>query len=161
MRLSSGRKKDSLKWLFLSILLLCLHGFTSGQTGAPADSLKADSLRKTSRAQDPPNVLRKQYDFSDLLRNILHPGKPADSTRNKSGITVVPNVAANPTIGGQLGIKAVAGKRLGNDPKTLFSIGATSASITTKGIIYFYVNHNIFTPATNGTSRAILLFQKR
>jgi hypothetical protein len=55
-------------------------------------------------------------------------------------------VAANPTIGGQLGIKAVAGRRLGHDPNTLFSIGATSASITTKGILYFYVNHNIFTP---------------
>ena len=26
------------------------------------------------------------------------------------------------------------------------SVGATSASITTKGIIYFYINHNIFTP---------------
>ena len=63
-----------------------------------------------------------------------------------SGITIVPNVAANPTIGAQLGIKAVAGKRLGDDPNTLLSIGATSASITSKGIIYFYVNHNIFTP---------------
>ena len=32
------------------------------------------------------------------------------------------------------------------DPHTLFSIAATSASITTKGILYFYVNHNVFTP---------------
>jgi len=86
-----------------------------------------------------------QYDFGDLLRAVLHPGKRADSLHNPSGITVVPNVAANPTIGAQAGIKAVAGRKLGNDPRTLFSIAATSASITTKGIIYFYVNHNLFT----------------
>ena len=55
-------------------------------------------------------------------------------------------MSANPTIGEQLGIKALAGKRLGNDPATLLSIGATSASVTTKGIIYFYINHNLFTP---------------
>jgi hypothetical protein len=40
----------------------------------------------------------------------------------------------------------VAGKKLGNDPKTFLSVAATSASITSKGIIYFYINHNIFTP---------------
>jgi hypothetical protein len=87
-----------------------------------------------------------QYDFGDLMRAILHPGRPVPPDHNRSGITVVPNIAANPTIGGQLGIKAVAGRRLGNDPNTLFSTAATSASITTKGIIYFYVNHNLFTP---------------
>ncbi len=58
---------------------------------------------------------------------------------------MVPNIAANPTIGGQLGIKAVAGKKLGVDPNTRLSVAATSASITSKGIIYFYLNHNIFT----------------
>jgi hypothetical protein len=160
MRLSSGRKILSFKWLFLSLLLLGIQGFVNGQIVAPVDSLKADSLRKTSRAQDPPSVLNKQYDFGDLLRNILHPHKPADTSRNKSGITVVPNVAANPTIGGQLGIKAVAGKRLGNDPKTLFSIGATSASITTKGIIYFYVNHNIFTNGNKWNFQGNLVVSK-
>jgi len=73
---------------------------------------------------------------------------------------VVPNIAANPTIGGQLGIKAVAGKRLGNDPKTLFSVAATSASITTKGILYFYVNHNIFTPGNKWNLQGNLVVAK-
>jgi len=122
------------------------------------DSLKADSLRgkHIERTED----LSRQYDFGDLLRNILHPGRPADTSHNKLGITVVPNVAANPTIGGQLGIKAVAGRRLGNDPKTLLSIGATSASITTKGIIYFYVNHNIFTPGNKWNLQGNLVVAK-
>jgi len=137
--------------LLLKILLLVF--FTSfniyayGQVTAPVDSLKADSLRaKAKKAQAPSYNVNKQYDFGDLIRNIFHPKKKADTLHKGSGITIVPNVAANPTIGGQLGIKAVAGRKLGNDPNTLLSTGATSASITTKGIIYFYLNHNIFTP---------------
>lgn len=135
--------------LLLKILLLIfftsLNIYAYGQVNAPVDSLKADSLRaKKSQARS--DNTNKQYDFGDLTRNILHPKKKADTLHKGSGITVVPNVAANPTIGGQLGIKAVAGKKLGNDPNTLLSTGATSASITSKGIIYFYLNHNIFTP---------------
>ncbi len=133
--------------LLLLVLFISIKSFAYSQVGAPADSLKADSLRAKARiVQNRANNINKQYDFGDLGRNILHPKKKADTLHKGSGITIVPNVAANPTIGGQLGIKAVAGKRLGDDPNTLLSVGATSASITTKGIIYFYVNHNIFTP---------------
>ncbi|MFI5163442.1 MAG: hypothetical protein ACHQHN_19340 [Sphingobacteriales bacterium] len=118
------------------------------QVGVPTDSLKADSLGAKGRKIQKPVAynLSRQYDFGDLTGNILHPHKKADSLHKGSGITIVPNVAANPTIGFQGGIKAVAGIRLGDDPNTLLSVGATSASITTKGIVYFYVNHNIFTP---------------
>ncbi|MEP6749341.1 MAG: BamA/TamA family outer membrane protein, partial [Bacteroidota bacterium] len=126
--------------------LLFISGAAVSQVAAPADSLKADSLRIKEHNVNPPvENLARQYDVADLFHNILHPNKK-DSTKKRSPVTVVPNIAANPTIGFQLGIKAVAGKRLGNDPKTLFSVAATSASITTKGIIYFYINHNIFTP---------------
>ncbi|MEO5683978.1 MAG: hypothetical protein ABIQ88_15155 [Chitinophagaceae bacterium] len=130
----------------IAFLLLFISFAACAQVGAPVDSLKADSLRLRAMASDlPGDNLRKQYDVSDLFHTILHPRKKADSTKKRSPVTVVPNIAANPTIGFQLGIKAVAGKRLGNDPKTLFSVAATSASVTTKGIIYFYINHNIFT----------------
>ena len=130
----------------LIVFLVSVKLITYGQIGAPRDSLKADSLRIKAKNSNPSYNLGKQYDFGDLTRNILHPKKKPDTLHKGSGITVVPNVAANPTIGGQLGIKAVAGKRFGNDPNTLLSVGATSASATTKGILYFYINHNIFTP---------------
>ncbi len=131
---------------FLSFLLILVTGTTRGQVIAPIDSLKADSLRiKANKVQPADENLNKQYDVSDLFHTILHPRKKADSTAKRSPVTVIPNIAANPTIGFQVGIKAVAGKRLGNDPKTLFSVAATSASVTTKGILYFYINHNIFT----------------
>ncbi|HEY4335241.1 MAG TPA: hypothetical protein VGM89_05070 [Puia sp.] len=132
--------------VIILILLIGGRSMLYGQVGHPADSLKSDSLRRLLPQRSPSgDDITGQYDFGDMMRYILRHGRPVPPGHNSSGITVVPNVAANPTIGGQLGIKAVAGRRLGTDPKTLFSTGATSASITTKGIVYFYVNHNIFT----------------
>jgi len=150
----------SIRSSLLLLLFVSIQGLAYSQVPI-VDSLKADSLRASAaKTKNPADNINKQYDFSDLTRNILHPGKKADTLHNRSGITVVPNIAANPTIGGQLGIKAVAGKRLGNDPKTLFSIAATSASITTKGILYFYVNHNVFTPGNKWNFQGNLVIAK-
>jgi hypothetical protein len=154
-------RKPSLSGWLLLLFLLSVHIFAYGQVGGPADSLKADSLRaKKSKLENRSYNLSKQYDFEDLTRNLLHPKRKADSAHRGSGITIVPNIAANPTIGAQLGIKAVAGRRLGNDPNTLLSIAATSASITSKGIIYFYVNHNIFTPGNKWNFQGNLVVSK-
>lgn len=138
--------KHYLRQAILLMLLVCLQGMAYGQVANPVDSLKADSLSKNTTHRSRSYNINKQYDFSDLGRNILHPHRKADTLKKRSPVVVVPNVSANPTIGLQGGIKAVAGTKLGNDPNTLLSTGATSASITTKGIIYFYINHNIFTP---------------
>ena len=144
-------------------LFFCIgiEGIARSQTGHPADSLKADSLRvPATQRQHPTDSLDKEYDFGNLTRLLLHHNKPLPPSHNRSGVTVVPNIAANPTIGGQLGIKAVAGRKLGNDPNTLFSVAATSASITTKGIIYFYVNHNLFTPGNKYNFQGNLVVAK-
>lgn len=144
---TNSTKFQLLKCLLPLVLIIGFRSMAYAQVPAPADSLKADSLGRKGKKIYPPRYdLSKQYDFSDLTRNLLHPGKKPDTLKKKSGIVVVPNVAANPTIGLQGGIKAVAARRFGDDPNTLLSVGATSASITTKDIIYFYVNHNIFTP---------------
>ncbi len=130
-----------------------------GQDGHKVDSLKKDSLNKArqySRSYD----VNKQYDFADLTRTLLHPHKKADTLKKRSPVVVVPNISANPTIGFQGGIKAVVGTKLGDDPNTLLSTGATSASITTKGIIYFYVNHNIFTPGNKWNLQGNLVISK-
>ena len=146
---------------FILLTMLTGRDLARGQVTNPVDSLKADSMRtRVSSPQNGTGNLTKQYDFGDLLRTIFHSGKGSDIFHNKSGITVVPNVAANPTIGGQLGIKAVAGRKLGNDPATLFSIAATSASITTKGIIYFYINHNLFTSGNKWNFQGNLVVAK-
>ncbi|MFD2144589.1 hypothetical protein [Mucilaginibacter antarcticus] len=149
---------DKYGWVLL--ITLTLPRLTYGQA-VPTDSLQADSLRAKKTGQSPvADDLSRQYDFNDLTRAIFHPGRTVDPEKKNSGLTIVPNIAANPTIGAQLGIKAVAGRRLGGDPKTLLSIAATSASITTKGIIYFYLNHNVFTPGNKWNFQGNLVAAK-
>jgi hypothetical protein len=141
----------SARWRGLSTVLLI--GFlvliampSQGQVSRDsvrADSVGADTVKRGTSA---PIEYANQYDIGDLYQSIFHPHKKVDKTKEKSGTTIVPNVAANPTIGAQIGIKAVVGKKLGTDTTTFMSVAATAASITTKGIIYFYINHNIFTP---------------
>ena len=159
MHCSAVFKKISCFRIALLIAFAGLCGAANAQVTTQADSLKKDSLRKVQKQKIADNINR-QYDFGDLVRNVLHPGKKPDTLHHGSGITVVPNVAANPTIGGQLGIKAVAGRKLGNDPNTYLSTAATSASITTKGIIYFYLNHNIFTPGNKWNYQGNLVIAK-
>ena len=148
--------------ILLWVLWAGIPDHAHGQT-VNADSLKKDSLRKSAvKTQKKEAVaLSKQYDIGDLVTTIFHPHKKPDSVLKKSsGITIIPNVAANPTIGSQLGIKAVAGRKLGNDPTTLLSVAATSASITTKGIIYFYINHNVYTPGNKWNFQGSLVAAK-
>ncbi len=109
----------------------------------PMDTLRTESARFETALPTEPDT-RTQYDIADLARAIFYPN------RNKRDvvptvITIIPNIAANPTIGFQIGIKAVGGKKLGKDPATFMSVAATSATITTKGIINFYFTHNVFT----------------
>lgn len=133
----------------LFILFLGIQSYAYSQTKAPADSVKA-----------PLDTTYRQYDISDLIRKIAHPKRKPDSLRKKSGVTVMPNIAYNPSIGAQIGIKAVVGKVLGKEPGTFMSVAATSASITTKGIIYFYLSHNVFTPGNKWNFQGSLVAAK-
>jgi hypothetical protein len=143
-----------------ALLLLGIGNYAYSQVPTAVDTVKADSVRRAIELHKPVENLNKQYDIGDLARNILHPGKKADTLHKSSGITIIPNIASNPSIGSQLGIKAVAGKKLGNDPNTLLSVAATSASITTKNIIYFYINHNIYTPGNKWNFQGSLVAAK-
>ncbi len=134
--------KHYLRQILLIAIGLILYSHSKAQV-LPVDSIKADSLDKASPQAE---SFAGQYDVGDLAQAIFRPRQKPDSLKKRSGITIIPNVAANPSIGAQLGIKAVAGRRLGNDPNTLMSVAATSAAVTTKGIIYTYLTHNIYTP---------------
>lgn len=129
------------------------------QVQATTDSLKTDSLQADT-VKKPKLEYAGQYDISDLIQDVIHPNKKPDSLKKKSGITLMPNVASNPSIGFQIGIKAVAGRVLGSEPGTLMSVAATSASITTKGIIYFYLSHNVFTPGNHWNLQGSLVAAK-
>ncbi|WP_255373516.1 BamA/TamA family outer membrane protein [Chitinophaga sp. CF118] len=147
--------------ILLAFLFFAIQDYAYSQIATPADSSRPDKLPEQGKQTvHKADNLDKQFDISDLLNDILHPKKKTDSLRKRSGITVVPNIAANPTIGFQIGIKAVAGKVLGREPNTYMSIAATSASITTKGIIYFYISHNVFTPGNRWNFQGSLVAAK-
>jgi len=137
-----------LKRLLLLALLvaICNRAFTQH------DMHNVFELGSKSNHHPPDSVKHKifyaeQYDISDLFTDLFYrKNKTAKSTK-RSAITVMPNIALNPTIGAQGGIKAVAGKILGDQANTTMSVAATSASITTKGITVFYLTHNIFMPS--------------
>ena len=147
--------------IVVTLLVSSIQTTAFSQINPPVDSVKADSLRiKAAKASLASDSTYKQYDIADLLRDIIHPNKKVDPQRKKSGITLMPNVAYNPSIGAQIGIKAVAGRKLGGDPNTLMSVAATSASITTKGIIYFYLSHNVYTPGNKWNFQGSLVAAK-
>ena len=152
--------KLKLKSFLLIILFAGFHGFVFGQVAPPVDSLKVDSLNKIKEIPIQADTAYKQYDVSDLFRDILHPNRKVNPLRKKSGITPIPNIAYNPSIGAQIGVKVVAGLKLGSDPNTLMSVAATSASITTKGIIYFYLSHNVYTPSNKWNFQGSLVAAK-
>lgn len=140
------------------ILSICVIGNLNAQINAPVDSLKSDSLPgNTAKVQ---SVYASQYDVGDLIQDVFRPGREPKPASEKSGITMMPNVAYNPSIGAQIGIKAVAGKVLGKEKNTLMSVAATSASATTKGIIYFYISHNVFTSANKWNFQGSLVAAK-
>ena len=147
----------------LSALLLTLSYCKSrAQLPVPADTVKnAPAARSEQRQRLHPDSVAQQYDVGNLITAIFHPGRKRDSvSRKSSGIIVIPNIAANPSIGAQIGIKAVAGRKLGKDPNTLLSVAATSASITTKGIIYFYISHNVYTNSNKWNFQGSLVAAK-
>jgi hypothetical protein len=155
------RPRPALKKYLLLAFFISLQGLVYSQEIVPTDSLKSDSLgKKGIKIKKTAEELGNQYDIGDLTRGIFHFKKKAVAPHKPTGITVIPNIAANPTIGEQIGIKAVAGKKLGDDPNTLLSVAATSASITSKGIIYFYVNHNVFTPGNKWNLQGNLVVAK-
>lgn len=132
-----------------SLLFLLLCGgcvAVAAQNPVHADTLKTDTVKfgLGKKPLPPAEDVSQRYDIGDLAHTIFRPGRPRENKKS-SGIIIVPNIAANPSIGAQLGIKAVAGRKLGSDPNTWLSVAASSASITTKGIIYFYISHNVYT----------------
>lgn len=150
-----------LKRLGLVIIMIACNIVTYAQQVKSTDTANVDSLKIQSlKDQQQVDSINKQYDVADAFRDLFHPNRKPDTLRKKSGITPIPNIAYNPSIGAQIGIKVVAGKKLGSDPNTYMSVAATSASITTKGILYFYLSHNVFTPGNKWNFQGSLVAAK-
>lgn len=117
--------------------------------------LLISTLIKSALAQDTSIVVRDSaridsvqnlYDIVDLFKDI-NPFKRKDSllvTKKRSGISILPNINYNPSIGFQVGAKVVGGVFLGDQSTTSMSTFATALNYTTRGIIVGYLAHDTY-----------------
>ena len=118
----------------------------------------------TKLERDTLHPTQQLYDVVDLFKDI-NPFKKKDQqssskTNKRSAITYLPNLNYNPSIGAQIGIKAVGGKVLGNQPNTAMSIAAAAVSATTRGIVVGYFIHDIYTPGNSWNIKGNVMVAK-
>ncbi|WP_166335930.1 BamA/TamA family outer membrane protein [Sphingobacterium chungjuense] len=113
---------------------------------AQADSLSTtqDTVHTISRA-DTIRGDQDAYDIVDAYRSIFPRKYTTNTPKRRSGVAYLPNVNYNPSIGAQIGVKMVAGHVFGDRENTTMSVFATALSVTTRGIIVGYLNHDIYT----------------
>lgn len=131
----------------MRIKLFILTIFILAQLPSYALQIQIQDTVSTKEQRDSTLSTDHLYDIVDAFRDI-NPFKKGDKkpSGKRSAISYLPNLNYNPSIGAQIGIKAVGGKILGNEPNTTMSIAATALSATTRGIIVGYLLHDIYTP---------------
>lgn len=91
---------------------------------------------------------QRLYDIGDAFKDIGRFIRRDTSKRvfkKGSGISILPNINYNPSIGFQIGAKVVGGLYLGDKSNTTMSTFATALNYTTRGIIVGYLAHDIYT----------------
>lgn len=91
------------------------------------------------------------YDIVDLFKDI-NPIKNKSNEnfgKKRSPISYLPNINYNPSIGFQIGVKAVGGIYLGDKKNTSMSVIATAFNYTTKGIMVGYLFHDTYSKENN------------
>lgn len=89
----------------------------------------------------------KSYDIVDLFKQInpINNKNKQNFSKKRSPISYLPNINYNPSIGFQIGVKAVGGVYLGDSKNTNMSVFATALNYTTKGIAVGYIFHDTYT----------------
>lgn len=130
----------------LFALLLLNLSFLTSYTQDIEHQRNTDSLFVRIKSNESP-VTDSLYDVVDLFRDI-NPFKKKQQLglqKKRSGISYLPNINYNPSIGFQIGIKAVGGLYLGDKQNTSMSVFATALNYTTRGIIVGYLFHDVYT----------------
>lgn len=127
--------------------LLCIFLFSTVACMASGQGLGDSAIKQVNIDT---TITFDHYDIGDAFYDLFHTRERVmDTLKTPSGISILPNVAYNPSIGFQGGVKLMIGRVLGNEPNTTMSVAATTVAATTKGILVFYLNHNVFTPGNN------------
>jgi hypothetical protein len=131
------------QWGFLSYLIICCSGLFAQQI----------VLKDTLSKQETKDTITQNFDhlydigdgIKDIIRFVRHDTAKRVS-RKPSGISILPNINYNPSIGFQIGAKVVGGVYVGDPENTTMSTFATALSYTTRGIVYGYLMHDTYTP---------------
>lgn len=109
--------------------------------------VNTDSLFRDAKKDSLKTDYSELYDIVDLFKDINPFKKASKDTilKKRSVISYLPNINYNPSIGFQIGIKAVGGLYLGDKKNTSMSVFATAANYTTKGIMVGYLFHDTYT----------------
>ncbi|MBD1426332.1 BamA/TamA family outer membrane protein [Sphingobacterium arenae] len=130
--------------------LLLFYLITFCSSGLFAQQIVWKDTVGTQKAQD--TTVRNfshLYDISDGIKDIgrfIRHDTTTKVSKKRSGISILPNVNYNPSIGFQIGAKVVGGVYVGDPENTTMSTFATALNYTTRGIIVGYLMHDTYTP---------------
>jgi Omp85 superfamily domain len=94
-----------------------------------------------SLAQSQP--IRDTTDLNLIVSRVLNKSPKPDS--KKSGLSLLPSIGYNPSMGFMLGANITASLYTGDPKTTRLSTGTATAYLTSKGIINLQLRHNLFT----------------
>ena len=142
---------------YLSLVLFLFSFFNlKGQ-----DIILQDSLNKASK--DTVVYQQPLYDIGDAIKDIgrfIRHDTSKKILKKGSGISILPNINYNPSIGFQIGAKVVGGLYLGDKANTTMSTFATALNYTTRGIIVGYLAHDIYTRGNKWNLKGGILMAK-
>lgn len=130
--------------------------YTNAQNVILKDTILNTSIDTITKPQD-------LYDISDGIKDIsrfIRHDTTEKVAKKRSGISILPNLNYNPSIGFQIGAKVVGGVYLGDRSNTSMSTFATALSYTTRGIIYGYLAHDTYTRENNWNIKGGLVVAK-
>lgn len=117
----------------------------------------------TNRAKDTVPTFENLYDIGDGFKDISRFVRRDTSKKihkKRSGISILPNINYNPSIGFQMGAKVVGGLYLGDRENTAMSTFATALSYTTRGIMVGYLAHDTYTKKNKWNVKGGLVIAK-
>lgn len=147
----------------LSLIFVILLAQQTTHAQIVGDNHSLDSLIKTDIiVNDATQLQDTLYDVVDLFKDIT-PFKNKNNQKvqkKRSPISYLPNINYNPSIGFQIGVKAVGGVYFGDKKNTSMSVFATAFNYTTQGIIVGYLFHDTYTRENNWNLKGSLHIAK-
>lgn len=145
------------QWGFLFFLLICYSGLFAQKI------ILTDTISTTNARDTLTTNVDQLYDINDGIKDIIRFVRQDTSSRvskKRSGISILPNVNYNPSIGAQIGAKVVGGVYVGDPQNTSMSTFATALNYTTRGIIVGYFMHDTYTPQNKWNLKGAVFIAK-